>query len=30
MKVVVDVAELTRNITKKKKPGILQAYKRLL
>ena len=27
LKVVVDVGELTRNITKKKKPDVLQAYK---
>ena len=27
LKVVVDVGELNRNITKKKKPDFLQAYK---
>ena len=27
LKVVVDIGELTRNITKKKKPDVLQAYK---
>ena len=27
MKVAVDVGEITRNITKKKKPDVLRAYK---